>query len=583
MGKGSKAPTTYVPTGAAPIDQSHQQLLTNASPYAQALPGQVIPGLQQVSNNVQSNPYFDQALTGAQDANTLAQQQVVPGMSAANQALNSWGNAAGALAPAAVGGAAYADPMLQAGVQGGQAALGIGNTAMGAAANSYAQSQAAQNGFLGAGAQTYDSAMGAGSTSLNAGLNTYNQAQALMPSTTGGAQLAPGVFDALTGMVPGLTMDGLQKAQQQYGMAMGAIPGLTGGMPEAQQLLTNGFDPQQALYNRNYQSTMDKQNAINAMYGLGTSAAGAGLAGDTARNFNLDWQDRQLGRQTAALGAYGTEQGRVADNLTSLLNNGANNYNTLNNSAVSNANMLTNSAVNDYNSLTAGSANNFGTLANAGTNAMATGMAGFNGALNAGTNAMGTAASGFNGALNAGTGAMQAGTGAANQSIDNYRQALTQASQNYQTLAGGAVQNYAGLSGAAGNAYAAAGQQGQNATQLLAAAAAAPGQTYLSQQQSELAALQALAQTGSQSLAPTSTLASSDAQYMGGVNNATTVNQNATSINNANSNAQAAGVGKLVGTVAAIALAPATGGLSLFALGPAAGAAGVAASAPKVP
>ena len=52
------------------------------------------------------------------------------------------------------------------------------------------------------------------------------------------------------------------------------------------------------------------------MYGLGTSAAGAGLAGDASRNFNIDWQNQQLQRQDpGALGAYGTEQGQGREQL----------------------------------------------------------------------------------------------------------------------------------------------------------------------------------------------------------------------------------------------------------------------------
>ena len=495
MSKGAKAPTTYVPTGSPQVDQNYQSLLGNATPYAEALPGQVIPGLQTAATNVANNPYYNDAQYGAQYANAAAQQQVVPGQLQANSDLNALGSAATNATGAATAGAAYAAPNYAAEAANGQYGLGIGQQA------------------------------------LAAGQQTYNDAQSLIPGATGGSQIAPQVLQALTALAPGVTMDGLMKAQQQYSQAQAAIPGLTGGMGAAQQVLNTGFDPQNALYDRQQQQTSDKANAINAMYGLGTSAAGAGLANDASRNFNIDWQNNQLARQVQALGAYGAEQGVNTNDLATLMNTGTNNYNTLTNGAVNNLTNLTNSGVNDYNSLNAGTAGNFAALANAGTNAMA------------------------------------AGTTAANQSIDNNRQALTQAAQNYQTLMGGAVDNYGNLVNAANQAYSGAGTQGTNATQLIAAAGQAPSQTYLQQQQAQIAALQALSQTGAQSLAPTASLAGADAQYLNTGQNATSVNQNATNINNQQANGQLAGIGNLVGTVAAVALAPATGGLSLFGLG----------------
>ena len=476
-GGGQKAPMAYQPTNQHGADQGYQNLVNGATPYAQNLPAQVIPGLDQSANNVRDNPYYAQAQGGAQAAANTAFQQVVPNQLNANAALNQLGNSAAMYAPQSTGGAALARPTYDMGVGLGQAGLGIGQQA------------------------------------LEAGQNTYNGAHALIPGTTQGA-----------GFAPGIAGDAFGKAQQQYGTAMSAIPGLTQGMGAAGQVLNTGFDPQHDLYNRTAQQVGDRQNALNAMYGLGTSAAGAGLAGDVSRNFNVDWQNQQLQRQISALGAYGTEQGQVANNLTSLLNTGTNNYNS-----------LTNSGVGNYNSLNAGTANNFATLANAGT------------------------------------AGMSAGTTAANQSIDNYRQALTQASQNYQTLMGGAVDNYGNLVNAANSAYGGAGTQGTGAVQLGAAAALAPSQTYLQQQQAYIAALQALSQTGGQSLAPTNSLINAQGQYLDIGQHATSVSQNGVQLNNAQSNAQAAGIGQLVGTVAAIALAPATGGLSLFGLGAGAG------------
>jgi len=78
-----------------------------------------------------------------------------------------------------------------------------------------------------------------------------------------------------------------------------------GAAPYGQKILQTGFDPQQALYNRTAQQVRDQSNAINAMYGLGSSPAGAGLSDQAMSNFNIDWQNQQLRRQAEAAQGYG--------------------------------------------------------------------------------------------------------------------------------------------------------------------------------------------------------------------------------------------------------------------------------------
>lgn len=63
------------------------------------------------------------------------------------------------------------------------------------------------------------------------------------------------------------------------------------------QLMGTAFDPQMALYNRGAQQLTDQSNAINSMYGLSSSPAGAGLTQQALGNFNIDWQNQQLQRQ----------------------------------------------------------------------------------------------------------------------------------------------------------------------------------------------------------------------------------------------------------------------------------------------
>ena len=166
---GPSVPQPYQPTGQATADQGYQSLLQSQQPYAQNLPGQVIPGVQTQVNNLVNNPYTAQAQTSA----------------------NASGAALGQLAP---------------------------------------QQTAAANSMFGAGNQ----ALGAGNS-----------------------------------------------------------------------VLATGFDPQNALYAQQYQQMQDQQNAMNAQNGVAGSPYAAGLSGQAGQNFNMNWLNNQLGRETTALGAYG--------------------------------------------------------------------------------------------------------------------------------------------------------------------------------------------------------------------------------------------------------------------------------------
>lgn len=77
-------------------------------------------------------------------------------------------------------------------------------------------------------------------------------------------------------------------------------PQLQGG---ATALYNQAVDPQQALYNRTQQQLMDQQNAINSRAGIASTPYGAGVAGQTAENFNIDWQNQQLQRLATGLQA----------------------------------------------------------------------------------------------------------------------------------------------------------------------------------------------------------------------------------------------------------------------------------------
>ena len=97
----------------------------------------------------------------------------------------------------------------------------------------------------------------------------------------------------------------LGRQQQQLGYSqLGQSQGLASGLQQAgQQAYQSGFDPQNALYNQQFQQATDQANAVNSMYGLGSSGAGAGMTTQAQQNFNTGWENQQLGRQVQGLSA----------------------------------------------------------------------------------------------------------------------------------------------------------------------------------------------------------------------------------------------------------------------------------------
>lgn len=92
------------------------------------------------------------------------------------------------------------------------------------------------------------------------------------------------------------------QALANSGILGGSVPGLTGA---AGSILSAGFDPQQALYNRTLQQTQDQTLANLTNSGLATTPWGQGVLGNTLGNFNIDWQNNLLNRMTT--GAQGAE------------------------------------------------------------------------------------------------------------------------------------------------------------------------------------------------------------------------------------------------------------------------------------
>lgn len=80
-------------------------------------------------------------------------------------------------------------------------------------------------------------------------------------------------------------------------------------LPWVQQILQTGFDPQKQQYMQMFQQQQDQGNAALAQQGLAGTPYGAGIAQQGNQNFDINWQNQQLGRQNQALQGAGAGLG----------------------------------------------------------------------------------------------------------------------------------------------------------------------------------------------------------------------------------------------------------------------------------
>lgn len=153
------------------------------------------------------------------------------------------------------------------------------------------------------------------------GLNPYYQ-QSLNQGMGAQSAYAPGYQNAANAAganYAGAGSNMLDMGQRNYNNSMGLADA-------GRQFYQTALDPQSALYNRTVQQLQDQTGATNSMYGLGSSAAGAGVANQALSNFNIDWQNQQLQRQLQGLrgmgGAFG-QAGQLAGQGAELQSMGA--------------------------------------------------------------------------------------------------------------------------------------------------------------------------------------------------------------------------------------------------------------------
>lgn len=148
----------------------------------------------------------------------------------------------------------------------------------------------------------------------NAGLGAIQAGQALpgqlAPIAQQGLQGGTNIYNTLTSQAGAPIAAGNQvyaQGQQQYGMLS----------PYVSQALQAGFDPQNALYNQQYNLQQQQQQASNAQSGVGQSPYAAGLTAQGDQNFNINWQNQQLARQAqAAQTAEGLSSTAMGDAAT---------------------------------------------------------------------------------------------------------------------------------------------------------------------------------------------------------------------------------------------------------------------------
>jgi hypothetical protein len=211
---------------------------------------------------------------------------------------------------------------------------------------------------------------GYGQQSLNQGLNANNQ---YAPGYQAGANQAGQTYQQQGNQAFDNSGFLNQQGYNNYGTAQGlqsqgqnALNGFMGVANQTyhalntagDQVWQTAQDPQSALYNRSVQQLQDQTGATNSMYGLGSSAAGAGVANQALSNFNIDWQNQQLQRQLSGLqglaGAYGQGASSYAQNAgagqTAYNNafNQAGSYQQLGSANLQNANSMLGTAAGSY-------------------------------------------------------------------------------------------------------------------------------------------------------------------------------------------------------------------------------------------
>lgn len=143
--------------------------------------------------------------------------------------------------------------------------------------------------------------------------------QGISGQDMGGMASLFGAGQNAMGMAPGM----LQQA-------MGYAPGiLNSAMGYGNQIMNTAFDPQNTLHDLSSMQNRDSTNAINSMNGVAGTPFGAGLASQSSRDFENQWQNNQLARQATGANSYNGLVGTGVNNYNGLMSNGVSGYGSL--------------------------------------------------------------------------------------------------------------------------------------------------------------------------------------------------------------------------------------------------------------
>lgn len=112
----------------------------------------------------------------------------------------------------------------------------------------------------------------------------------------------------------GIDLSGLVGAGAQAGDQYKQLATQAGGLNAkmtgmGDQIATQAFDPQNALHDFSRQGVVDTSRAADTSRGLAMSPYSSGNESTATRNFEMDWQNRQLGREMAGAGGAGAAYG----------------------------------------------------------------------------------------------------------------------------------------------------------------------------------------------------------------------------------------------------------------------------------
>ena len=122
---------------------------------------------------------------------------------------------------------------------------------------------------------------------------------------------------------------GQNAAVNSYGAGSTLQQGGLNMLPYGDQIMQNAFDPQNDLYARTLHNVTEQTRAGQSARGIAMTPYGAGVENKALSDFNIDWQNTQLGRQATGANAAGglmTNAGRAITGGGAMMNQAGQDY-----------------------------------------------------------------------------------------------------------------------------------------------------------------------------------------------------------------------------------------------------------------